>query len=348
MICGDTVLVFNVSELCKLHITILEAKNLPAADSNGLSDPYVEIRAEQGLFVRDNQIRTSVKNETLNPKWNQSFDVSWNHMFRKLVLRVYDRDKWSKDDFLGKARISYHDLCDQAEHDMWLPLVKTRKNKENMGEIHVKYKATAKIPIVIPPNAHHLEFTRKDKDQDILLAFGWALRAANPTISISGNSGENSARGSLVGLDYRYKTMCRFSAENDGGLGTCIKYIADNLADDEEVGSCENYLIQLQKLSLDVKYLVACVHIANGSKSFSCVKGAFVRITKDLNKKNSRTLAFNRAKGDGPHQGCILAVIKRSYNGQWVFTAASQPLTGASAEESASQISAWAKENITP
>jgi len=318
----------------------LEAKNLPAADSNGLSDPYVEIRSEKGLFVRDNAVRTSVKNETLNPKWNQSFDVSWDHAFRKLVLRVYDHDKWSKDDYLGKARINFHDLCDQTEHDVWLQLVKTQKNKENVGEIHVKYKAAAKIPIVISPNAHHLEFSRKDKDQDILLEFGWALRAS------TGGSEANSAKGSLLGLDYRYKIISKFSADVDGGLGTCVKYIADNLTDDEEVGSCENYLIQLQKLSLDVKYLVAVVLVPTGSKSFSCVKGAFIRVTKDLNNKNSRTLAFNRVKGNGPQQGCILAVIKRSYNGQWVFTAASHPLS--SIEESNSQISAWAKEHITP
>lgn len=46
----------------------MEGKNLPAADSNGLSDPYVEIKSEKGLFVRDGSVKTSVRNETLNPK----------------------------------------------------------------------------------------------------------------------------------------------------------------------------------------------------------------------------------------------------------------------------------------
>jgi hypothetical protein len=42
-----------------------------------------------------------------------------------------------------------------------------------------------------------------------------------------------------------------------------------------------------------------------------------------------------------------MAVIKRSYNGQWVYTAA-HPVAGSKAEESIAEVTAWAKENVTP
>ena len=86
--------------------------------------------------------------------------------------------------------------------------------------------------MIMPLNTHLLEFTRKDKDQDILLAFGWALRTSSGTSGASAGSSEGtSPKGSLVGLDYRFKMISRFSADSDSALGGCVKYIADNLAD---------------------------------------------------------------------------------------------------------------------
>lgn len=46
--------------------SIVEAENLPAGDANGLSDPYVTVDLSPG---NKRILKTSVKPETLNPKW---------------------------------------------------------------------------------------------------------------------------------------------------------------------------------------------------------------------------------------------------------------------------------------
>jgi hypothetical protein len=56
-----------------VKITIVEAKELIAADSNGKSDPYVTIALKSDL---KNKKKTSYKSSTLTPKWGEAFDFS--------------------------------------------------------------------------------------------------------------------------------------------------------------------------------------------------------------------------------------------------------------------------------
>lgn len=51
-----------------LLVTLKEAKNLPAADSNGLSDPYAVLKL--GKEKRQSMIQY----DTLNPVWSEKFD----------------------------------------------------------------------------------------------------------------------------------------------------------------------------------------------------------------------------------------------------------------------------------
>ncbi|KAJ1979531.1 Tricalbin-2, partial [Dimargaris verticillata] len=53
-----------------LYVSIIEAENLPGVDSNGLSDPYVRVRAH-GKSVH----KTRVQKKTVNPKWDEHFEV---------------------------------------------------------------------------------------------------------------------------------------------------------------------------------------------------------------------------------------------------------------------------------
>ncbi len=51
-----------------LLITLKEAKNLPAADSNGLSDPYAKVK-----LGKDHR-KSMIQYDTLNPVWSEKFD----------------------------------------------------------------------------------------------------------------------------------------------------------------------------------------------------------------------------------------------------------------------------------
>ncbi|XP_053498230.1 synaptotagmin VIII [Ictalurus furcatus] len=102
----------------KLTVVILEAKNLKDMDIGGSSDPYVKIQ-----LVLDKKKwkkkKTSVKKQTLNPYFNESFtfDVSFDQIQRvQLVISVWDHDKVSRNDAIGKIFLGCDATGNQLRH----------------------------------------------------------------------------------------------------------------------------------------------------------------------------------------------------------------------------------------
>uniref|UniRef100_A0A8C2ZWH0 Synaptotagmin 2 n=1 Tax=Cyclopterus lumpus TaxID=8103 RepID=A0A8C2ZWH0_CYCLU len=91
----------------KLTICILEAKNLKKMDVGGLSDPYVKINLLQnGKKLKKK--KTTVKKNTLNPYYNESFsfEIPIDQMQKILaVITVLDYDKIGKNDAIGKILV---------------------------------------------------------------------------------------------------------------------------------------------------------------------------------------------------------------------------------------------------
>jgi Ca2+-dependent lipid-binding protein len=50
-----------------VRVSVVEARNLPSADSNGLSDPFYWV-----LFNNEQKKESSVIYKTLNPKWEET------------------------------------------------------------------------------------------------------------------------------------------------------------------------------------------------------------------------------------------------------------------------------------
>uniref|UniRef100_G3NGE1 Synaptotagmin IIa n=1 Tax=Gasterosteus aculeatus TaxID=69293 RepID=G3NGE1_GASAC len=91
----------------KLTICILEAKNLKKMDVGGLSDPYVKINLLQN-GKRLKKKKTTVKKNTLNPYYNESFsfEIPIDQMQKILaVITVLDYDKIGKNDAIGKILV---------------------------------------------------------------------------------------------------------------------------------------------------------------------------------------------------------------------------------------------------
>ncbi|KAM6979852.1 synaptotagmin-2-like isoform 2-T2 [Aplochiton taeniatus] len=89
----------------KLTVCILEAKNLKKMDVGGLSDPYVKIQLLQN-GKRLKKKKTTVKKNTLNPYYNESFsfEIPLEQMQKILVVvTVFDYDKIGKNDAIGKV-----------------------------------------------------------------------------------------------------------------------------------------------------------------------------------------------------------------------------------------------------
>ncbi|GAB5371599.1 hypothetical protein AAMO2058_001594100 [Amorphochlora amoebiformis] len=84
-----------------LQLVVLDGSDLHACDSNGLSDPYVSIRIQQGKKTR--KYKTEIKYKTLNPQWNQSFCIPLSSLQARVWFKVQDYDRWSSNDEIGRA-----------------------------------------------------------------------------------------------------------------------------------------------------------------------------------------------------------------------------------------------------
>ena len=96
-----------------LGVKVIEAKNLKAADGDK-SDPYCVLK------VADNEKKTKVIDCTLNPIWNQTFyfDIK-SYSTNELLIKIFDKDKLSKDDLLFQWIIPINKLQCGIVEDKW-------------------------------------------------------------------------------------------------------------------------------------------------------------------------------------------------------------------------------------
>ncbi|TNM97541.1 hypothetical protein fugu_015697 [Takifugu bimaculatus] len=93
----------------KLTVNIMEAKNLKKMDVGGLSDPFVKVVLQHN-GKRLKKKKTSVKQNTLNPYFNESFsfEIPFSQIQKvQVLITVYDYDKLGSNDPIGKCWIGY-------------------------------------------------------------------------------------------------------------------------------------------------------------------------------------------------------------------------------------------------
>ncbi|KAJ8761037.1 hypothetical protein K2173_025744 [Erythroxylum novogranatense] len=118
----------------KLVVRVVEARNLPPMDSNGLSDPYVKLQLGRQKF------KTKVVKKCLNPTWGEEFSFKVDDLHEELVISVLDEDKYFNDDFLGMIKMPVSRVFDADTKCLgtsWYslqPRSKKSKNKD-CGEI---------------------------------------------------------------------------------------------------------------------------------------------------------------------------------------------------------------------
>jgi hypothetical protein len=82
------------------QIRLLNAKDLPAKDSSGFSDPYFR------FSIGPSQVRSSTRFQTLNPTFDEELTLSSYDDVADLAVHCYDEDKFSvRDDFIGSATL---------------------------------------------------------------------------------------------------------------------------------------------------------------------------------------------------------------------------------------------------
>lgn len=92
----------------ELHVHLLEARNLPGMDANGMSDPYCKC-----LLLPDKKGKTKHKTPVIKRTLNPTFDHKFSYdelspddlKGRVLEITIYDFDLASSDEFLGGVRL---------------------------------------------------------------------------------------------------------------------------------------------------------------------------------------------------------------------------------------------------
>uniref|UniRef100_A0A8C7YFP1 Synaptotagmin n=1 Tax=Oryzias sinensis TaxID=183150 RepID=A0A8C7YFP1_9TELE len=99
----------------KLTVVILEAKNLKKMDVGGLSDPYVKIHLMQN-GKRLKKKKTTIKKNTLNPYYNESFSFEVPCEQIEVAVTVLDYDKIGKNDAIGKVLLGGNSNGTEQRH----------------------------------------------------------------------------------------------------------------------------------------------------------------------------------------------------------------------------------------
>ena len=75
----------------QLHVLLLRARQLVAADHNGLSDPFVK------LSFGGQRRSSSIKKRTLEPEWNERFVFAVHDASSMVQVECFDHDLLQND-----------------------------------------------------------------------------------------------------------------------------------------------------------------------------------------------------------------------------------------------------------
>jgi len=99
-----------------LRLKVISADNLAKKDIFGASDPYVRIDL---INNTDDEVIDSVltktKKRTLNPRWEEEFLFRVKPADHKLMLEVFDENRLTRDDFLGKVELPLSSLPRESD-----------------------------------------------------------------------------------------------------------------------------------------------------------------------------------------------------------------------------------------
>lgn len=122
--------IFNENGISKesiLNLTLLEARNLPSSNFQGLSNPYIILKFEGQEF------KSSLKSNSLDPVWNENFTFSPNSKSSIVEIEVWGKGNFmNSDSILGKTQIYLVNYDDQQKTNVLLELNK-KGNEFNMN-----------------------------------------------------------------------------------------------------------------------------------------------------------------------------------------------------------------------
>src|SRR6218665_1369022 len=101
------------ARLLKLHV--FSGHNLAKKDIFGASDPYVRIDLLKSDRTVIDSVYTKTKKKTLNPVWDEGFLFRVNPSSHWILIEVFDENRLTRDDFLGRVEFPLSDVRIAAE-----------------------------------------------------------------------------------------------------------------------------------------------------------------------------------------------------------------------------------------
>uniref|UniRef100_UPI00398E5D36 protein unc-13 homolog D isoform X3 n=1 Tax=Pristiophorus japonicus TaxID=55135 RepID=UPI00398E5D36 len=135
-----TIKVFYNNQVKQLHVEILNAVNLIPLDSNGTSDPFVQLTLEpKHIFPLADSKTTQRKDNDLNPLFDEVFEFSnvtpeqCRSVGACLLLTVFDHDTLGSDDLEGEAYFSLQDIPGLDSTEEALNVSKVPQSRLTLG-----------------------------------------------------------------------------------------------------------------------------------------------------------------------------------------------------------------------
>jgi len=110
----------------KLLVRVVCANDLPKMDMTGSTDGYVKVLLGEN---KDTQQKTSTVSKSLDPEWNENFAFAIGSDSSEILnFRLFDKETFSKDDFIGLASISVQDIITRGPQTKQFSLIDKKDN----------------------------------------------------------------------------------------------------------------------------------------------------------------------------------------------------------------------------
>lgn len=175
----------------ELTIQVLKGKGLPSADSNGKSDPFVQLYLD---LDRKPFFKLHTKKRTLDPVWNETTEIDLGNMYDTEIRVVcWDWDMADDNDLLGTGliKLSEANFKENSLVDVETPLV--GESGEDAGTLYFKLSFKPKQIVQVKAS---LDTTIGDA---FVVAKGGATVVKGVGKGV-GFVGKNVGKGALLGL----------------------------------------------------------------------------------------------------------------------------------------------------
>ena len=128
----------------KVHLKVIEGKNIPIMDVGGTCDPYCKIN-----FGKQ-KAQTRIIDNSLLPRWRQGFSFDIVDIINDfLFIQLYDHDTIGRDEIISDLKVQLNEL--------------------NPGEIIDKWFSMNPIAKLTTPKIHLIIHLSQEKDDKFVI-----------------------------------------------------------------------------------------------------------------------------------------------------------------------------------